>query len=188
VSDHALPEIGLLLARYKGLVIHTAGSQPFDVFDYPNSAVLWPLFSIQPETEAGNADIPLIIDMDPDQGGLRLDKVLNNLPNKIIALNFEARRRLHLAAVFANNFSNHMQAIAEEWCLEHRLPFSLILPMLQDQVRALASASPVLLQTGPARRGDENTMALHRQMLGHSHPEWALLYEAISRSIENRYR
>ncbi|MFN8278022.1 MAG: DUF2520 domain-containing protein [Chitinophagales bacterium] len=98
--------------------------------------------------------------------------------------NIDQRRQLHLAAVVAQNFSNHLNYIASKLLEEKGLSFDLIKPLLQRYVETLQQQSPVNLQTGPAIRGDVATIAQHEKMLDH-HPQWQQLYRWFTEQIQN---
>ena len=88
----------------------------------------------------------------------------------------------HLAAVIANNFSNYLFGQASNLLKEHRLDFSMLLPLIEETVRKIHTADPVCIQTGPARRGDLKTISAHLALLG-DHPELKKIYIDISNSI-----
>ena len=94
----------------------------------------------------------------------------------------EQRRYLHVAAVFACNFANHMYAVAEHLLALHGLPFGAMLPLIDETARKVHELSPLEAQTGPARRYDENVINRHLSMLA-DEPELAELYELISKNI-----
>ncbi len=94
----------------------------------------------------------------------------------------EQRRYLHIAAVFACNFTNHMYALAHRLLAAHGLPFEAMLPLIDETARKVHELPPAEAQTGPARRYDGNVIGKHLEMLA-GEPRLAELYEKISRSI-----
>ena len=97
-------------------------------------------------------------------------------------VNDEQRALLHVAAVFANNFANRCFAIAEKILDEKNLPFELLHPLMEETLAKALQDSPERMQTGPAIRGDEETVRRHLNLLS-VHPEWQEIYREISENI-----
>lgn len=95
----------------------------------------------------------------------------------------EQRRYLHIAAVFACNFANHMYAISNYLLTEHQLPFEVMLPLIDETAQKIHQLSPVDAQTGPAQRGDCNIMNSHLQLL-EAYPELQQIYKSLSKNIQ----
>ncbi|MEP6794849.1 MAG: DUF2520 domain-containing protein, partial [Saprospiraceae bacterium] len=89
---------------------------------------------------------------------------------------------LHVAAVFANNFSNHMLTLAESICKEHQLPFEILKPLILETFSKAILSGPKESQTGPAVRGDDKTIEKHLHLL-ENHPELSDVYKIITNSI-----
>ena len=96
------------------------------------------------------------------------------------------REKLHLAAVFANNFTNHLYHLSKRWTADNRLDFELLLPLIQETVLRLATTDPSAVQTGPARRGDLGTIHRHLQLLS-TRPEMRFVYEVLTASLLKEY-
>lgn len=90
---------------------------------------------------------------------------------------------MHLAAVFCNNFSNHLITICKKYCEDESLDFSLLQPLMKETFYRLENMNAEELQTGPAIRGDEETMMKHLYLLK-SYPEMRKVYQLLSESIE----
>ncbi|MEG1586257.1 MAG: DUF2520 domain-containing protein, partial [Bacteroidales bacterium] len=93
----------------------------------------------------------------------------------------EQRKYLHLAAVFANNFSNHMFSIAAKLVEDHGLPFDALQPLIAETADKIRTMAPVNAQTGPAIRYDENVMEKQIGMLDNE--QLRDIYRCVSRSI-----
>ena len=94
----------------------------------------------------------------------------------------EQRANLHVAAVFANNFANRCFAIAEKILEEKDLPFELLHPLMEETLAKALQDSPARMQTGPAMRGDEDTLRRHLLLLA-DHPAWMEIYRELSENI-----
>ena len=116
-----------------------------------------------------------------------LEKVQNlalSISGRVEEMDSAGRLVVHLAAVFANNFSNHMVHIAERILEEQNLPPSMLTPLLEETFRKIQSMGAREAQTGPALRKDEESMNRHRELLK-NHPEWEKIYTFISREIQS---
>jgi predicted short-subunit dehydrogenase-like oxidoreductase (DUF2520 family) len=87
------------------------------------------------------------------------------LEGPAVFLDEESRKKLHLAAVVANNFINHLMVLTESWCIQNKLDFNLLLPLINQSTQNLQNQSPTQLQTGPASRNDWTTIHAHIEML-----------------------
>ena len=105
------------------------------------------------------------------------------LSNHVYPATSEQRRYLHIAAVFACNFANHMYAISSYLLTEHQLPFKAMFPLIDETAQKIHQLSPVDAQTGPAQRGDCNIMNSHLQLL-EAYPELQQIYKSLSKNIQ----
>jgi predicted short-subunit dehydrogenase-like oxidoreductase (DUF2520 family) len=95
------------------------------------------------------------------------------------------RKALHVAAVFVNNFTNFMYTIGEQVCAESAIDFSLLNPLIQETAKKIESTSPKLVQTGPAKRGDQQTLHAHLTLLENKNQRE--IYTLLSNSIKAMY-
>lgn len=117
-----------------------------------------------------------------DAQTLTLLKTLSaTLTPHVYELPTDERRYLHLAAVFACNFANHCYALSAEILQQHGLPFSVMLPLIDETARKVHHLSPLEAQTGPAVRYDLNVINKQQQLL--DDPAMKELYERLSKSI-----
>jgi predicted short-subunit dehydrogenase-like oxidoreductase (DUF2520 family) len=94
------------------------------------------------------------------------------------------RERLHVAGVFACNFSNLMYTMAAELLKNTHIPFSALLPLIDETANKIHTLAPQNAQTGPAQRGDENVMNHHMSVLDTE--EKRTVYQLLSQAIKNR--
>ena len=188
VSDAAIPAIAGELSFRETTLLHFAGTVPMDaLMPAPRRAVLWPVYSIAAGTERVHRNIPCAWNASTPESEVAVAQIASALGGSLHRLDDKGRKQLHLAAVFGNNFTNHILAIAEQLCRENEIPFFLLLPLIQQTLERVATSSPRAVQTGPAKRRDVSTMDAHRELLA-QHPDWQSVYNAISSSIERMYR
>lgn len=185
VSDDAL------LSLYKSirmnenaLILHTSGSLPMDIFKpfATRYGVLYPLQTFTKKRNLDFREIPLCIEAVNPEVMVEVRRLAGLLSSRVEEISSEKRKKLHLAAVFANNFVNHLYGIAEKMLEKEGLDFSLLRPLIFETAHKVMLLSPGNAQTGPARRGDENILAVHRAMLKDNR-EWLNLYSSLSESI-----
>lgn len=184
LSDKALPTVHQWFQHPKAIVVHTAGSVSLDVLMpvAKNYGVLWPLQSIRKEADP-IPPFPLIIDANTPECMTILQDFGSTISSDLQQMNDENRSKMHLAAVAAGNFSNHLFALVKDYCDAEQLNINLLLPLLRETVERISYAHPREMQTGPAIRGDQATMEKHLEMLG-KYPELKGLYEVFSRMIK----
>jgi predicted short-subunit dehydrogenase-like oxidoreductase (DUF2520 family) len=101
----------------------------------------------------------------------------------VLRLSSARRLQLHVAAVFANNFTNHVLGIADALLAEAGLPAELLHPLVRETVEKALTNPPFTVQTGPAVRRDAPTLAAHEAALA-THPAWQDLYAQLTASIQ----
>ena len=187
ISDYALPDVVEQMNGNDALWLHTAGSIPMDIFAHKTKhyGVLYPMQTVGRDREINWSEVPIFIEASTEADTKHIEEIAQQLSPHITHSNSEQRKALHLAAVFACNFTNHMYAIAEKLLQEQGLDFDVMKLLIRETERKAETMSPRIAQTGPAVRNDKNVMEKHVQLLKDS-PEREL-YEAISASIE-RYK
>ena len=183
ISDKGLYELDRHLQLNGRVVVHTAGSVPKAVLKNVSSryGVLYPLQSLRREMPVITA-IPLLIDAS-DEATMEKIRYLAGCISGRIAFATDAQRlKTHVAAVFVNNFVNHLYAVAEDFCIKEGIAFSLLLPLAEETVRRLEEVSPQQVPTGPAVRNDQVTISSHLELLK-AHPDARALYAELTASI-----
>lgn len=183
LKDAVLPDVLSQLKPNAGLWVHTAGSVPMDVFKGYNTryGVLYPLQTFSKKREVNFNMIPFFIEAGTVEDLAVLRRIGRALSENVQPLSSEKRKIVHLSAVFACNFTNHMYALAAKLLEEHAIPFETLLPLIDETAAKVHAMSPQEAQTGPAMRYDENVIHNHIDML--SSPDMKALYESISKSI-----
>lgn len=183
VKDSALTGLLDTLPPTRALFIHTAGSLPMDIFSgYSTRAgVLYPLQTFSRDREVDFNAIPLFIEANNEADGMLLQGIADSLSSRVFALSSEKRKDLHLAAVFACNFVNHMYAIASGIVESNQIPREVLFPLIDETAAKIKALHPREAQTGPAVRNDRNVIDKHLQMLDDT--PWKELYALLSKSI-----
>lgn len=186
VSDDAISTVSQFLKDKKGLVIHTSGSAPLN--ELPSNlrtGVFYPLQTFTKRLPIDFKEVPICLETKIEADGQLLHTLASFISNRVYFVDSEQRKKLHLAAVFANNFSNHMFHIAHEICEKSNLSFDILKPLISKTVKKIETLSPYESQTGPARRTDKGTMQKHIDLLKEeNHKE---IYRLLSRSIQETY-
>lgn len=188
VSDAALPGIHKQLDLDKKLVVHTAGSVSKEVLNKvsKNYGVLYPLQSLRKEKQS-LPEIPFLIDANTQDSIALLQDFAETISGNVQVADDESRKKIHLSAVLVNNFTNHLYALAAEYCKNEHLDFSLLQPLIEETAERIQSASPIDVQTGPAIRKDDATIQQHLKLL-QLHPGLMKLYELFTDSIQEMYK
>lgn len=186
VRDDAIAEVSEALAPHvpNALATHTSGATPGAVLKpfFKRFGVFYPLQSFSFERSPVWSKIPFCVDAQSDEDVLFLKKIAKTIGNLVYRVNDEQRSALHVAAVFANNFANHCFAIAEKLLDEKDLPFEMLHPLMEETLSKALHDSPARMQTGPAMRGDAETIQRHLELLKR-HPQWLELYKKMSVNI-----
>jgi predicted short-subunit dehydrogenase-like oxidoreductase (DUF2520 family) len=171
------------------LVVHTAGSYGMEVFpeNLKRKGVLYPLQTFSLNREVNFEGLPFFIEASDKVSLEHLKSIAESIGGKVHYANAESRRMLHLAAIFACNFTNHM--ITESRDIAEKAGFSLeiLKPLINETISKALEVGPDKSQTGPAFRNDRNTIGTHMELLSFS-PELQEVYNIITNSIIHYYK
>lgn len=184
VKDAELTDVLENLPELNGLFVHTAGSVPMSVFaDYhAHYGVIYPLQTFSKIKEVDFRMIPLFIEANSLEDESRLRVIASELSDSVTVLSSEKRKYLHLAAVFACNFVNHLYYQASQILESQDLSRDLLFPLILETADKVKTLHPLEAQTGPAVRYDTNVIEKHLQMLENA-PEQQEIYRLLSDSI-----
>lgn len=188
VSDDVLPEVQTAYTGKGPLVVHTSGSTGMDVLatDGNETGVLYPLQTFSKGVEMSYNHIPFLVEGSTEKAAAQLNQLAGKISSEVHLINSQQRKKIHVAAVFACNFSNHLFAIADRLMQESGIAFDLLRPLVEETTRKLREMPPLSAQTGPAVRSDMTTIEKHMEALGNK-PEEQELYRLLSENII-RYR
>jgi len=187
VPDAALADVAAALKVTPGtVVVHTSGSQPLALLQPIQGAhigVLYPLQTFSKSKPVALASVPLLIEGQEEDTLQQIEQLAKSISNKVYRVPSEARKQLHLAAVFACNFTNHLLGISQQLLHGANLPKELLQPLIEETVAKATQQNPFAVQTGPAVRGDENVLQAHLHLL-QQHPRYQAIYSLLSQSIQ----
>ena len=185
VSDDAIGSLCEGLPLTDGVVIHTAGSVPMNVFAgrFKNYGVMYPLQTFSKLRQVDFSEIPVFIEANAQDTLQSLRRVAEAISGKVYEASSEERMKLHLAAVFGSNFVNHLYHLSAQLAQQAGFDFNVLSPLILETThKALVSGNPKEVQTGPAVRNDQSVMRKHMDMLA-SHSEWKEIYAILSENI-----
>jgi predicted short-subunit dehydrogenase-like oxidoreductase (DUF2520 family) len=144
--------------------------------------VFYPLQSLRKD-DIDPPLIPIFLDGSDELTKRKLELLANSIsPQHVAQAGDDARLKLHVAAVFVNNFTNHLYVLAEDYCKKEGIDFKEMLPLIEETALRVKEISPSRSQTGPAERNDQETIQKHLELL-ESHPQLKKVYEFLTASI-----
>ena len=189
-SDDAIEEVAMnMVLPDDALLIHCSGGQPLSILQYAAAAHTGVLYPLQTFSKAKRVDfktIPFFVECSTEESEKQLLAVARSLSQHVRKTTSEERKALHVAAVFASNFPNHMLAIAKSILQANRLEFDLVKPLIQETMTKALQVGPELSQTGPAFRGDLKVLDSHMEFLREDE-QIAEIYRTISQHIMETY-
>lgn len=182
VNDEAIPLVSDEIST-TALVVHTSGSTDMEVLKHhPEHGVFYPLQSLSKDKKISMNNVPLLIEANSADSLDVLKNLASRISSDVTEVNSAQRKIVHLAAVFANNFTNHLYVIAKQLLDKHGLPFDLMKPLIKNTAEKVMQSDPYDMQTGPALRSDTRTINAHLELLK-AFPDYRQLYEILSRDI-----
>jgi len=184
LSDKALLPILKQMPKCDAVFLHTAGSLPMRIFQEFSFSygVFYPIQTFSKARDVDFSTIPICVEACNEYLLTILKDMGARISNNVESVNSEQRKKLHLAAVFTCNFTNHMYAIGEELLNESNLSFELLKPLILETANKAQTMSPIEAQTGPAVRFDEGVINSHEESLKNT-PILQKLYRFVSESI-----
>ena len=184
VSDSAIAEVSDKIPFKNKLVVHTSGAVSIEAINQNNrKGVFYPLQTFSKNVELDFNTIPICIECENTADLELLIKVGNSISESVYEINSEQRIALHVAAVFVNNFTNNLYKIGNDICIENKIPFEIVLPLIKETAEKITRLSPLDAQTGPAIRNDEETINSHLAFLTNENQK--NIYKLLTQSIQN---
>ena len=182
VTDNAIKIISDELTFKNKLVAHTSGTTEIDVLNDNNrKGVFYPLQTFSKTKSVDFSTIPICLESQNASDLQTLETVGKAISNATYILNSEQRKALHVAAVFVNNFVNHLYQLGNEICIENQVPFKILKPLIEETANKIMTLSTEEAQTGPAKREDQETINTHLAFLQEGNKK--NIYELLTQSI-----
>ena len=186
VKDSALSELITEVCKGRGdkLFLHTAGSMPMSCFEGKalHYGVFYPMQTFSKSKDVNFERIPVFIEGNSIETENVIRSLTNKLSQRVIRLSSADRKYLHLAAVWACNFTNYCYTVASDILSEHGIPFDVMLPLINETTEKIQNISPKEAQTGPAVRGDKNVMSQQLELMS-DRADLQELYKMLSKGI-----
>lgn len=185
VSDHAIRGLLKSIQVKNKLIVHTSGSVPLNVFGkkYKSHGVIYPLQTFSRNRKINFKGVPLLVEGNHARSLSAITDLAGTVSPFVFQMSSSDRKTVHLAAVIANNFTNHLFVQAEKVLMKKDIPLPLLGPLMRETVIKAIQLSPRDAQTGPAKRGDVKIIEEHLAMLKHE-PELQNFYRLFTKSIE----
>ncbi|MCK9163572.1 MAG: DUF2520 domain-containing protein [Bacteroidales bacterium] len=182
VSDKAIVEVAKKLEIGDSIIVHTSGTVDIGVLRAraKNFGVFYPLQTISKGIELDFSTIPLCIEGSDEEIFSLLKNLADKLSKKVYKISSVQRQAIHIAAVFANNFTNHLFGIAKQELEKNDIPFDILFPLISQTIEKIKENNPFEVQTGPAKRNDIPVMEKHKLRLGEDERE---IYQLLSEKI-----
>ena len=181
VNDDAISDV---LSQLKNTaIVHTSGSIGMNIFsdNFSNCGVFYPIQTFNKEVDVNISEVPFCIEGNSLHFENKLTQIAKRISKNVVVMDSEQRKQLHIAAVFACNFSNQMFAIADDLLAENNIDFEILLPLIKQTIAKLDKNKPKTVQTGPAMRNDKTIIQEHINLI--QEKEIKVLYQKISTNI-----
>ncbi len=186
IPDDAISSFSESLSFQNELVVHTSGGVSMDALSNKNRrGIFYPIQTFSKERGLDFKNIPICIEAENSKDLELLLRVGKTISENVVEISSEKRAKLHLAAVFVNNFTNHLYQIGSEILKEEDLPFDLLKPLISETASKIETLSPEKAQTGPAKRNDIKTIEKHLHLLGDS--SYRKFYELFTEELKQKY-
>ena len=184
VSDDAIAEVSSEIKN--PFVVHTSGSIAIDdLKNQHRKGVFYMLQTFSTDKKVDFSKVPFCLEAENKKDLQLLETLAKHLGNKIYAINSEQRKILHVAAVFVNNFTNHLYKIGNDICNDNDVPFEILQPLIEETSEKIKELSPEKAQTGPAIRNDKKTIKNHLNLLTKKQQNiYTILTESIQHKID----
>ena len=187
VKDDAIAEVAEKLHNYKGVLVHTSGTQNSTILQsVENYGIIYPLQTLTKDYDVDFKSVPVLINASSSDVKDKLRSVAQKMSDVVIECSDEDRRYIHMNAVYVSNFVNVMLQIGEKLLKEKSLDISILEPLVRETVNKAFTMGAEKALTGPARRGDKETINKHLDLLENNEEEKEI-YKLLTNYIINKY-
>jgi len=183
VVDDFIEELVSKLNITNGVVVHTSGTKKLCVLNkFQNYGVWYPLQTFSKNTKLNYSNIPFLLEANNNKNLRLLEDFTKTFSDNIFNINSEKRKLVHVAAVFACNFTNYLFSVSEDILAKNDISFDILKPLIQETVGKVIRNSPKQSQTGPANRKDLSLINEHLMLLEND-KEYQKIYGLLSENI-----
>ncbi len=184
VNDSSIQEVVSKIPNHFNIA-YTSGSIELDSNSKnENLGVFYPLQTFSKESKLDISSVPFFIEGLNPAFSKKLFDLASLLSSQVSYATSTDRKKIHISAVIINNFMNHLAFLSKEYMEENGLNWNHLKPLIAETSNKIIFSSPYEVQTGPARRNDQQVIQDHLEMLkGHS----KVIYSDISKSIIDTY-
>ena len=183
LKDDVIADVAHNLKDLPGIVLHTSGAVSLNALEnLSNFGVFYPLQTFSKNKLVDFGEIPVCIEANSAENLEKIKKLALEITKNVREVNSEQRKALHLAAVFVNNFSNHLYTLGAEICEKNQVDFSILRPLIKETASKIESLAPKDAQTGPAIRNDQKTIEAHLRLLPKKNKD---IYSILTQSIQD---
>lgn len=188
VKDDAIKNVVSNLHGFDGLLVHTSGTQSISLLnDVKNYGILYPLQTITKDFDVSFKKVPILISASSSENLEKLRRFANLISDIVVVCSDKDRSYIHMSAVYVSNFVNIMLQIGNKLLENKGLDISLLEPLVYETIKKSFALGPEKALTGPAIRGDYNTINKHKSMLDNDMDE-KKIYEILTDYILNKYK
>ncbi len=187
VPDGKISSVVVKLPPVAGIVCHTSGVTSMKILEkFDRSGVFYPFQTFTGNSNVDISKVPFCLEASSQEVMDTIRMLARKMSKSVHTMGIEQRKRLHLAGVLVNNFTNYLYAVADDFLEENGIDTSLLLPLILETAAKVQKLPPDDVQTGPARRGDESTIEKHLNMLN-DNVELREIYYILSQQILKKY-
>lgn len=183
VSDNAIEEIASKITVENAFVVHTSGATSMTILkNNKRKGVFYMLQSFSKNKKVNFDEVSFCLEAQTQKDTHLLEQLALSIGKKTYQINSEQRKYLHVAAVFVNNFTNHLYKIGNDICDKNGISFDVLYPLIKETALKIEHLSPTEAQTGPAKRNDSKTIKNHLNLLNE---QQQIIYKLLTQSIQN---
>lgn len=189
VKDDAIGEVANKLKIGNKIIAHTSGIKSKELLKSAstNYGIFYPFVSMTKKSNTDFKNALLMIEGSNEGTINALSTLARTISDNVRMVEEKQRQSLHLAAVFAHNFTNHIYTVAEKILSDKGLPFDDLRPLISAHLSSVQKLSPSALQTGPAIRHDSTTISEHLHLLDQN-KELRDLYLTMTEAIQQWHK
>lgn len=188
IKDEAIEKFAKSFKINEGILLHTSGTIAMDILktSAKNYGIFYPLQSISSTRKISFKYVPICIEASNNETLQIIEQLANYISKNIHVVTSIQRKKLHLAAVIVNNFTNHLYHLAFEYLQKEKISPELLYMLISETTAKAIELGPHTAQTGPAKRNDVSTIKAHQKLLK-KNPDLQNIYKLLSESIIKTY-